>query len=78
MSYRTDKLVIDTRTHRPTDAAVDNTRRPKLASGKKSHEIMQDFKGQFWILFILVHKGDMEWLKARELNGMTSMIVTII
>ena len=41
MSYRADKLVIDThththtRTHRPTDAGDDNTRRPKLASGKK-------------------------------------------
>ena len=40
MSYRADKLVIDThththtRTHRPTDAGDDNTRRPKLASGK--------------------------------------------
>ena len=36
MSYRADKLVIDTHTHRPTDAGDDNTRRPKLASGKKS------------------------------------------
>ena len=37
MSYRPDKLVIDTHTHthRPTDAGDDNTRRPKLASGKK-------------------------------------------
>ena len=34
MSYRVDKLVIDTHTHRPTDAGDDNTRRPKLASGK--------------------------------------------
>ena len=36
MSYRPDKLVIDTHTltHRPTDAADDNTRRLKLASGK--------------------------------------------
>ena len=36
MSYRADKLVIDTHTltHRPIDAADDNTRRPKLASGK--------------------------------------------
>ena len=36
MSYRPDKLVIDTHTHthRPTDAGDDNTRRPKLASGK--------------------------------------------
>ena len=38
MSYRADKPVIDTHTlrHRPTDAADDNTRRPKLASGKKT------------------------------------------
>ena len=35
MSYRADKLVIDTHTHRPTDAGDDNTRRPKLALGKK-------------------------------------------
>ena len=36
MSYRADKLVIDTHTwtHRPTDAGDDNTRRPKLALGK--------------------------------------------
>ena len=36
MSYRADKLVIDTHTltHKPTDAADDNTRRSKLASGK--------------------------------------------
>ena len=38
MSYRPDKLVIatHTHTHRPTDAGDDNTRRPKLASGKNS------------------------------------------
>ena len=39
MSYRPEKLVIathtHTRTHRPTDAGDDNTRWPKLASGKK-------------------------------------------
>ena len=39
MSYRADKQVIDTHTHRHTDrhtdAGDDNTRRPKLASGKK-------------------------------------------
>ena len=36
VSYRADKLVIDTHTHtnRHTDAGDDNTRRPKLASGK--------------------------------------------
>ena len=34
MSYRADKQVIDTRTHWHKDAADDNTRRPKLASGK--------------------------------------------
>ena len=32
MSYRADKQVIDTHTH--TDTGNDNTRRPKLASGK--------------------------------------------
>ena len=37
MSYRADKLVIDTRTdtHTQTDAGNDNTQRPKLASGNK-------------------------------------------
>ena len=42
MSYRADKLVIDThtRTHRPTDADDDNTRRPKLASGKNSKAML--------------------------------------
>ena len=41
MSYRADKQVVDTHTHthghtdRHTDAGDDNTRRPKLASGKK-------------------------------------------
>ena len=42
MSYRADKQVLtahtdgrtDRRTHRQTDAGNDNTRRPKLASGK--------------------------------------------
>ena len=40
MSYRTDKLMIDghtdthTYTHTHTHAGNDNTRRPKLASGK--------------------------------------------
>ena len=36
MSYRTDKLVIDGHTHIHTHAGNDNTRRPKLASGKNS------------------------------------------
>ena len=37
MSYRADKRVIDAPTdrHTQTDAGNDNTRRPKLASGKK-------------------------------------------
>ena len=37
MSYRADKLGVDARarTHTQTDAGNDNTRRPKLASGKK-------------------------------------------
>ena len=41
MSYRADKLVIDARTdtHTQTDAGNDNTRRPKLASGKKMKEL---------------------------------------
>ena len=36
MSYRADKLGVDAhaRTHTQTDAGNDNTRRPKLASGK--------------------------------------------
>ena len=34
MSYRTDKL-SDGRTDGRTDMSNDNTRRPKLASGKK-------------------------------------------
>ena len=36
MSYHADKQVIDTHTHtdRYTDRGDDNTRRPKLASGK--------------------------------------------
>ena len=36
MSYRADKQVIDTQTDGHTDAGNDNTRRPKLASGKTS------------------------------------------
>ena len=41
MSYRADKQVIDTHTHtdRYTDSGDDNTRRPKLASGKKYSHI---------------------------------------
>ena len=34
MSYRTDKLVIDGHTDTHTHAGNDNTRKPKLASGK--------------------------------------------
>ena len=36
MNYRTDKLMIDgqTHAHTHTHAGNDNTRRPKLASGK--------------------------------------------
>ena len=36
MSYRADKLVIDTHTHGHTDPADDNTWRPKRASGKNA------------------------------------------
>ena len=38
MSYRADKQMIDTHTHtdRYTDRGDDNTRRPKLASGKNA------------------------------------------
>ena len=41
MSYRADKQVIDTHTHtdRHTDRGDDNTRRPKLASGKNDNII---------------------------------------
>ena len=35
MNYGVDKLGVDAHTHRQTDAGNDNTRRPKLASGKK-------------------------------------------
>ena len=49
MSYRTDKQVLtahtdgqtDGRTHRQTDAGNDNTRRPKLASGKNDEHALQ-------------------------------------
>ena len=34
MSHHADKLVIDARMDTQTDAGNDNTRRPKLASGK--------------------------------------------
>ena len=41
MSYRANKQVIDTHTHghtdRHTDAGDDNTRRPKLPSGKNDN-----------------------------------------
>ena len=40
MSYRTDKLVIDTRTD--THTGNDNTRRPILASGKKRTNMQGD------------------------------------
>ena len=42
MSYRADKQVIDTHTHtdRYTDRGDDNTRRPKLASGKNSKSML--------------------------------------
>ena len=40
MSYRVDKLVIDTQTDTHTDAGNDNTRRPKLASGKNLSVVM--------------------------------------
>ena len=35
MGYGADKLGVDGHTHRQTDAGNDNTRRPKVASGKK-------------------------------------------
>ena len=49
MSCRADKLVIDARTdgwtdtHTQTDAGNDNTRRPKMASGK--NDMIQDTGG---------------------------------
>ena len=39
-SYRADKQAIDTHTH--TDTGNDNTRMPKLASGKKTFTKMDD------------------------------------
>ena len=43
MSYRMDKLVIDARTdtHTQTDAGNYNSRRPKLAAGKKGAHVTQ-------------------------------------
>ena len=43
MSYRADKLGVDAhaRTHTQTDTGNDNTRRPKLASGKKVVQITE-------------------------------------
>ena len=40
MSYHADKQVIDTHTDRYTDRGDDNTRRPKLASGKKCFDFL--------------------------------------
>ena len=44
MSYRADKQVIDTHTDRYTGRGDDNTRRPKLASGKNPirHKMIQN------------------------------------
>ena len=42
MSYCTDKLMIDGQTHAHTHAGNDNTRRPKLASGKNRTYIVDD------------------------------------
>ena len=45
-----------TRTHRPTDAGDDNTRRPKLASGKNDSNIHNGcliWWGYWWYIFIL-------------------------
>ena len=50
MSYHADKLMIDARTdtHTDTDAGNDNTRRPKLDSGKnrKTNRIKDWFKAK--------------------------------
>ena len=48
MSYRADKQVIDTHTHtdRYKDRGDDNTRRPKLASGKKGPQVISNIKCQ--------------------------------
>ena len=55
MNYRADKLMIDghmdthtqTHTHTHTHAGNDNTRRPKLASGKKLDLLCSEFQ---WLL----------------------------
>ena len=63
MSYRADKQVIDTHTDthtdRYTDRGDDNTRRPKLASGKKrlTFQFILHFSDVinycYWIAFLL-------------------------
>ena len=54
MSYRADKQVIDTHTDthtdRYTDRGDDNTRRPKLASGKK--RLTFHVAGKLWVISV--------------------------
>ena len=58
MSYCADKLVIDTHTHRPTDAADDNTGRPKLASGK--NEMIVGLRPALEGFVVTMHEGACE------------------
>ena len=52
LAWTGDKLsrgqASDCRTHRQTDGGNDNTRRPKLASGKKRHTVWNNSYLQYW------------------------------
>ena len=48
MCYRADKQVITAHTDGHTDAGKDNTRRPKLASGKKQKQKIKNFNLIVW------------------------------
>ena len=51
VSYRVGKPMIDKHTHGHTDAGNDNTRRPKLVTGKKTFPW-----SSLWI-FMAQHRG---------------------
>ena len=58
MSYRADKQVIDTHTHtdRYTDRGDDNTRRPKLTSGKNDGDVEHAFVNFLSSISIMTNK----------------------
>ena len=60
MSYHADKQVIDAHTHghtnRHIDAGNDNTRRPKLASGKNYCDNLDIYKNAYKIKEQLITK----------------------